>query len=109
MLVNNHEVIHGNTPIVCEEGSERVSLVVYLRENMLELGSYEYENTRYEYVESRRLNKEHPLWKKLWNGVSPGMWEEQEWYDYLRNKLGEEVLAKYHSNAMKADIEEFFS
>jgi hypothetical protein len=109
LLVNNHEVIHGNTPIVCEEGSERVSLVVYLRENMLELGSYEYENTRYEYVESRRLNKEHPLWKKLWNGVSPGMWEEQEWYDYLRNKLGEEVLAKYHSNAMKADIEEFFS
>jgi hypothetical protein len=108
LLVNNHEVIHGNTPIVCEEGSERVSLVVYLRENMLELGSYEYENTRYEYVESRRLNKEHPLWKKLWNGVSPGMWEEQEWYDYLRNKLGEEDLAKYHPNAVKADIDEFF-
>lgn len=108
LLVNNHEVIHGNTPIVCEEGSERVSLVVYLRENMLELGSYEYENARYEYVESRRLNKEHPLWKKLWNGVSPGMWEEQEWYNYLRSKLGEEALAKYHPNALKADIDEFF-
>jgi hypothetical protein len=54
------------------------------------------------------LNKEHPLWKKLWNGVSPGMWEEQEWYDYLRNKLGEEDLAKYHPNAVKADIDEFF-
>jgi hypothetical protein len=108
LLVNNHEVIHGNTPIVCEEGSERVSLVVYLRENMMELGSYEYENARYEYVESRRLNKEHPLWKKLWNGVSPGMWEEQEWYDYLRNKLGEEALAKHHPNALKADIDEFF-
>jgi hypothetical protein len=109
LLVNNHEIIHGNTPIVCEEGSERVSLVVYLRENMLELGSYEYENTRYEYVESRRLNKEHPLWKKLWNGVSPGMWEEQEWYDYLQSKLGEEVLAKYHPNATKANLEDFFA
>jgi hypothetical protein len=109
LLVNNHEVIHGNTPIVCEEGSERVSLVVYLRENMLELGSYEYENTRYEYVESRRLNKEHALWKKLWNGVSPGMWEEQEWYDYLRSKLGEEALSKYHPNATKADLADFFA
>jgi hypothetical protein len=109
LLVNNHEIIHGNTPIICEEGSERVSLVVYLRENMLELGSWEYENTRYEYVESRRLNKEHPLWKKLWNGVSPGMWEEQEWYDYLCNKLGEKELVKYHPNAMKADLEEFFA
>lgn len=109
LLVNNHEVIHGNTPIVCEEGSERISLVCYFRENMLELGSKEYEDCRYDYVESRRLNKEHPLWKKLWNGVSPGMWEEKEWYDYLSNKLGEEVLAKYHPNAVNADLEEFFA
>ena len=110
LLVNNHEIIHGNTPIVCEEGSERVSLVVYLRENMLELGSWEYENARYEYVESRRLNKEHPLWKKLWNGVSPGMWDEQEWYDYLRACLnGEQMLAKYHPKALQASLDEFFA
>ena len=108
LLVNNHEVIHGNTPIVCEEGSERISLVVYLREKMLELGSWDYENHRYEYVESRRLNKEHPLWKKLWNGVSPGMWEEAEWYDYLRSKGGEAMLAKYHPDAMANSLDEFF-
>jgi hypothetical protein len=110
LLVNNHEVIHGNTPIVCEEGSERISLVVYLRENMMELGSWEYENARYEYVESRRLNKEHPLWKKLWNGVSPGMWDEQEWYDYLRaGPNGEQMLAKYHPKALEASLDEFFA
>jgi hypothetical protein len=28
LLINNHEVMHGNTPIECAEGSERVSLVV---------------------------------------------------------------------------------
>ena len=107
-MVNNHEIIHGNTPIVCEEGSERISLVVYLREKMLELGSWDYENHRYEYVESRRLNKEHPLWKKLWNGVSPGMWDEAEWYDYLRSKGGESMLAKYHPDAMANSLDEFF-
>lgn len=110
LLVNNHEVIHGNTPIICEEGSERISLVVYLRENMMQLGSWEYENARYEYVESRRLNKEHKLWKKLWNGVSPGMWDEEEWYDYLRNRPnGDDMVSKYHSEANNADLDEFFA
>jgi len=110
LLVNNHEVIHGNTPIVCEEGSERISLVVYLRENMMQLGSWEYENARYEYVESRRLNKEHKLWKKLWNGVSPGMWDDEEWYDYLRKQPnGDAMVAKYHPAANNADLDEFFA
>jgi hypothetical protein len=101
LLVNNHEIIHGNTPIVCEEGSERISLVVYLREKMLELGSKEYEDARYEYVETRRNNTERPekIKNKLWNGVSPGMWEEQEWYDYCSEKLGHDVLVKYHPKA----------
>lgn len=84
LLVNNHEIIHGNTPIVLnDEEAERISLVCYFREKMLELGSYEYENLRYEFVESRRKNKEHPLWKPLWNGINPSMWESDEWYDYL--------------------------
>jgi hypothetical protein len=107
LLVNNHEVIHGNTPIVCEEGSERISLVVYFREKMLELGSFEYEELRYQFVESRRTNKDHPLWKKLWNGVSPGMWDTQEWFDYLRDHGGEEMLQKYHPQTVS--LEEFFS
>jgi len=109
LLVNNHEIIHGNTPIVLgDDKAERISLVCYFRENMLQLGSWDYENLRYEFVESRRLNKEHPLWKKLWNGVSPGMWDEKEWYDYLKEKGGEEMLAKYHPDALANSLDEFF-
>ena len=108
LLINNHEVMHGNTPIECAEGSERVSLVVYFREKMLELGSKQYEDTRYDYVESRRLNPEHPEQRKLWNGISPGMWEDKEWYDYCEAKLGREELLKYHPNAAATTLDEFF-
>jgi len=100
LLVNNHEYIHGNTPIIThDEEAERISLVCYLREKMLELGSKEYEDHRYNYVESRRKDKSHPLQRKLWNGISPGMWEEQAWYDYLEVNGGREMVAKYHSEA----------
>jgi hypothetical protein len=116
LLINNHEVIHGNTPIVLgDEEAERVSLVVYFREKMLELGSKEYEECRYDFVESRRTNKEHPgqfyedgSMRHLWNGVSPAMWESQEWYDYCESKLGREQLLKYHPEAEKNSLEEFF-
>ena len=110
LLINNHEVMHGNTPIVCEEGSERISLVVYFREKMLELGSWEYENCRYEFVEQRRKNPEHPQQRKLWNGVSEGMWTSDEWYQYCSNKLGDDTLMKYHPEAQKASsLDEFFA
>lgn len=99
LLVNNHEIIHGNTPIECYEDGERISLVCYLREKMLELGSYEYENHRYEFVESRRLNTEHPNWESKWNGISGGMWDSQEWFDYLRTHGGQEMLDKYHAES----------
>lgn len=115
LLINNHEVMHGNTPIVCEEGSERVSLVVYFREKMLELGSKSYEDCRREYVESRRLNKNHSGHKHedgtdrhLWNGVSPGMWDEKEWYDYCESKVGREELLRMHPEAANTSLEEFF-
>ena len=100
LLVNNHEYIHGNTPIeLNNDVAERISLVCYLREKMMELGSKEYEDHRFNYVECRRKNKEHPLQRKLWNGISPGMWEEQEWYDYLEKNGGREMVAKYHPEA----------
>lgn len=86
LLVNNHEVIHGNTPIETYDDGERISLVCYLREGMLELGSKKYEDARYDFVESRRKNKEHPLWRPMWNGVSEKMWDTEEWYDYLKSK-----------------------
>jgi hypothetical protein len=87
LLVNNHEIVHGNTPIVLNNPddvtNERISVVCYFREKMLELQSYDYEMLRKQFVEDRRMNKNHPLHRPLWNGVSPGMWEDKEWYDYL--------------------------
>jgi hypothetical protein len=110
LLINNHDVMHGNTPIVCEEGSERISLVCYFREKMLELGSWEYENCRYDFVEQRRKNPEHPMQRKLWNGVSEGMWTSDEWYEYCRDKLGEQQLLKYHPDSQKSgSLDEFFA
>lgn len=117
LLINNHEVMHGNTPIVLgDENAERISLVCYFREKMLELGSKEYEDCRYEYVESRRLNKEHIGHKNedgsdrhLWNGVSAGMWDDKEWYQYCEDKLGRETLLKYHPEAEGSNsLEGFF-
>jgi len=110
LLINNHEVLHGNTPIVLgDDEAERISLVCYLRDGMLQLGSKDYEDCRYQYVEDRKNNKEHPLQRKLWNGVSEGMWAQDEWYDYLRNKLGQEVLEKYHPESIKSNsLDEFF-
>jgi hypothetical protein len=111
LLVNNHEYIHGNTPIVLQdETAERVSLVCYLREKMLELGSKEYEDHRFNYVESRRKNPEHPLQRRLWNGISEGMWSEKEWYDYLERVGGQEMVQKYHPEAYEkvSTLEDLF-
>ena len=112
LLVNNHEYIHGNTPIVThDEVAERISLVCYLREKMLELGSKEYEDHRFNYVECRRKNKEHPLQRRLWNGISEGMWDEKEWYDYLEANGGREMVEKYHPKAYEkvSTLEDLFS
>lgn len=113
LLINNHEVMHGNTQIeLLDDEAERISLVVYFREKMLELGSKEYEDCRYEYVESRRLNKEHPghIGRNLWNGIDAGMWDNKEWHQYLESKLGSEVLNKYHppKTTTVGALEEFF-
>jgi hypothetical protein len=112
LLVNNHEYIHGNTPIVLQDDTaERVSLVCYLREKMLELGSKEYEDHRFNYVESRRKNKEHKLQRRLWNGISEGMWDEQEWYDYLEKNGGRQMVEKYHPKAYEkiSTLEDLFA
>jgi hypothetical protein len=106
LLINNHAGIHGNTELLPPEGKtledmERISLVCYFREKMQELGSWEYERARFDFVESRRKNEEHPEWHKLWNGVSAGMWESQEWYNYLEANLGREVVQEEHPEAYK--------
>ena len=96
LLIDNMRVIHGNTPIEAPDSGDqdfmRMSLVYYFREDMDGLGSWEYEKTRRNFVDHRRLNKEHPLWREYWNGVSPKMWDDQEWYDYLRSEMGEDVF-----------------
>ena len=111
LLVNNHEGIHGNSAITSPiEESDRCTLVCYFRENMMELGSWEYETTRKDFVESRRLNKEHADWRAGWNGVSPGMWTSREWYDFCTEKGGSDMLNKYHpeANVVASSLEDFF-
>lgn len=84
LLINNHELIHGNTPIEKEtEESERISLVCYFREGMLDLKSMEYELLREKFVETRKNNSKHPLWRPLWNGVSKDMWKSDEWKEFI--------------------------
>ena len=113
LLIDNMRVIHGNTPIEAPDSGEddflRMSLVYYFREDMDELGSWEYEKTRRQFVDDRRLNKEHPLWREYWNGVSPGMWGDTEWYEYLESNMGKDAVAKYHPEGQdKSSLENFF-
>lgn len=119
LLIDNMRVIHGNTPIESPESGDddllRMSLVYYFREDMDKLGSWEYESLRRAYVDERRKNEEHEHWRKGWNGVSPGMWEEREWYDWLGNMsdlmLGDDsLLREYHPEAFDKEgtLEEFF-
>lgn len=83
LLVNNHDGIHGNTEFEGDD-NDRVSIVAYFREKMLDLKSWDYENLRKQFVEERRKNQDHPLQRYLWNGVSPNMWASDEWSDYLK-------------------------
>lgn len=83
IMMNAHR-IHSNSPAFdYEEGFERMSVVMYFRDSMLSCGSRKYEECRREFVYMRRDNKEHPLWHESWNGVSPGMWDTEEWANYL--------------------------
>jgi len=113
LLVDNMRIIHGNTPIESPLSGEdkllRMSLIFYYREDMLKLGSWEYEHLRRAYVDERRKNEEHAQWRPFWNGVSPSMWEEKEWYDWLTLNGGEEMTRQYHPEAfVTGSLEDFF-
>ena len=109
LLINNHEGIHGNTEIRPMDGKsidemERISLVSYFREKMLETGEKEYEDIRKEFIESRRLNPDHPNWFPKWNGVTPGVFYTDEWKEFLLSQdRGEEFLQKYHPDLQDED------
>lgn len=106
LLVNNHEGIHGNTPIVLEEeGANRISLVCYFREGMLECGEKVYEEYRREFTFERYKKANDPRF----NGVTPGMFVSGEWYDWLRQKPeGERYLKLYHPEAYNISLEDLF-
>jgi len=120
LLIDNMRIIHGNQPIEAPDSGEedllRMSLVFYFREDMLQLGSWDYEALRRKFVDDRRTNKEHPLWKERWNGVSPGFMNDnsEEWYQYLLEHGGEELMKENqpglwdHFNNSN-DLESFFS
>lgn len=100
LLVNNQAGLHGNTELVLKDpNAERISMIAFFHEGMLELGSYEYEDTRRQFVDSRRLNKDHPEQRNRWNGISPGLWDSDEWVDYLlKQPKGKDWLLEYHEN-----------
>jgi hypothetical protein len=98
IMMNAHR-IHSNTPPKdYEEGSERMSIVMYYRTEMASCGSKTYENLRKQFVYYRRDTPGHPGHKNedgtarhKWNGISPGMFHSAEWGTYLKiNGLHEE-------------------
>lgn len=109
LFVNNQAGLHGNTELILkEETTERISIIAFFHEGMLTLGTMEYENARRDYVESCKNNTNHPYYKPRFNGVWPGMWESEEWYDYCVEKVGTEELLKMHPESNAGSLNEFF-
>jgi len=106
LLVNNHGGIHGNDALVGDD-NDRMTIVAYFREKMLDLKSWDYESLRKQYIEERRQNKDHKYYRPLWNGVSPNMWEEQEWYEYMKKHNMKDPYSNVVQHA--ASLEDFFS
>jgi hypothetical protein len=74
-------------------------MIAFFHEGMLALGTYDYENTRREFIDSRRLNPDHPDQRYRWNGITPGLWESEEWIDYLlAQPQGKGWLESYHKD-----------
>lgn len=111
LLVNNHEFIHSNTPLIAKSGVEleRISIVCYFREGMANLGTKEYEDLRRSFIESRANDKSHPLQRPGWNGVSIGWETSQEWYDYLLSKNRQDLLDKYHPEIKESTLDSLFA
>lgn len=93
IMMDAHK-IHGNTPLItCDEGFERLSLVFYFREKMLECNNAKMEDLRRKFIYARKDNENHPLWHPGWNGVSPNCFYGDEWISFLKNHgyLDEEI------------------
>ena len=109
LFVNNMAGLHGNTELILDDpNAERISIIAFFHEGMLTLGSWEYEQTRKKYVQWCAGNVNHPHYRPRFNGVWPGMWESDEWYEFCEKELGRDELMKYHPEADKNSLEEFF-
>lgn len=114
LLVDNAGIIHGNTEMIPPDGldiedMERISMVSYMRDGMQELKSKEYEDARRDYVTERSRNKDHKLWRDRWNGVSEGMWGEEEWLSYLESKgLNDEDGVVTRDKKEESSLDSFF-
>lgn len=113
LFVNNMAGLHGNTELILDDpNAERISIIAFFHEGMLTLGSWEYEQTRKAFVDECKNNKDHPYWKPRFNGVYPGMWESEEWADFLlKQPEGKTWLKEHHPELydMKFNsLEEFF-
>jgi len=128
LLANVSRDIHGNTPYT-EKGTgklaefsgsrmnmnvnfERISLVCYLRRNMIECGSYEYELLREKWVKDLAADESRPEHAKYgnlnkWNGIFPGMWESDEWVHVLRSNGFDDEANKIQPEASNT-LESFF-
>lgn len=123
-LFDVHE-IHGNTPLEGPEDEdgkpkyERVSVVCYYREKMNDCSNKIYEDTRYNFLEERRKDPDHPdrptdkdpSRAARWNGIVPGVWKSEAWFEYLMNNGLEEYARedfpeKFDGGA--ETLEEFF-
>lgn len=104
LLVANHTAIHGNTELI-GDSNDRLTIVAYFREDLFDVKSWEYEQLRKQFVMERAHNKDHELWRPLWNGVSEGMWKSDEWAQYLKvhNMIDEDGIVN-----QSASIDEFF-
>lgn len=104
LLVANHTAIHGNLPLEGDD-NDRLSIVAYFREDMLNLKSFEYEQLRKKFVTENSKNKSHKYYRPLFNGVYPGMWQSEEWAEYLKkhNMKDEDGLVNEKTN-----LESFF-
>jgi hypothetical protein len=97
LLVNNHAGIHGNDELIGED-NDRMTIVAYFREKMTDLKAWDYEQLRKQYIEERRANRDHKYYRPLWNGVSPSMWEEEEWHDYMKKHNMQDPYGKTTSS-----------
>lgn len=86
IMMDAHQ-IHGNTPVIsAEEGFERVSVVMYFREEMLTCGTQREENLRKSFIYERKAKFAEYNEKSNWNGISPGIWQSDEWKKYYERQ-----------------------